>query len=479
MKISESMSGMGIRSKLWAVGVLILCFFLTQGCTYVKYPLNKPPAQYNPGSGYIAQNMKKPGNSDKLLVILSFSGGGTRAAAFSYGVLEELNATEITYDGQKRRLVDEVDLISGVSGGSFTAAYYGLFGNRIFTDFEPRFLKKNIQSSLTARIILNPSNWLRLASPYFDRSDLAAEYYDENVFEGGTFGDMLKRKGPMVFINATDMSLGTRLTFQQTLFNAICSDLSSYSVARACAASSAVPGILTPITLKNYSGICGYKVPPEYEKHPPSYRQKEMRENLTILLDSKEKPYFHLIDGGVADNLGLRAVEEAVDAMGNFWTAMKILRSENVRKVVFIVVNAETKIESKWDKLEIVPPLMAIVSNYSSIAIIRYNRETMALLQESFMRWTNDIRTGRCPPGEVSTVSGTCGDIEFYLMDVKFDQHKDPAEREYLGKLPTSFRLSDEAVDRLKKAARSILTESTDYQRLIRDLNKPDMNNPN
>jgi NTE family protein len=283
----------------------------------------------------------------------------------------------------------------------------------------------------------------------------------------------------MVFINATDMSLGTRLTFHQTLFNAICSDLSSYSVARACAASSAVPGIMTPVTLKNYTGTCGYKVPSEYEKHPPSYRQKEMRENLTILLDGTKKPYFHLIDGGVADNLGLRAVEEAVDAMGNFWTAMKILRSENVRKVVFIVVNAETKIESKWDKLEIVPPLMAMVSNYSSIAIVRYNRETMALLQESFMRWTNDVRTGRCPPGGVSTDPGACGDIEFYLMDVKFDQHKDPAEREYLGKLPTSFRLSAEAVDRLKKAARSILTESADYQRLIRDLNQTGTNPPN
>jgi NTE family protein len=62
------------------------------------------------------------------LLILAFSGGGTRAAAFAYGVLEELAATPVVLGGRPRRLLDEVDLISAVSGGSFTAAYYGLYG---------------------------------------------------------------------------------------------------------------------------------------------------------------------------------------------------------------------------------------------------------------------------------------------------------------------------------------------------------------
>ncbi len=197
--------------------------------------MNAPLEKYDPGYGYIAQNMGTEGNSEDLMLILSFSGGGTRAASFSYGVLEELRATEITLNGKKRRLVDEVDMISGVSGGSFTAAYFGLFGDRMFEDFESRFLKKNIQGTILAKTFLNPINWCRLSSPFFDRSDLAAEYYDENVFDGKTFGDLLKRKGPIVLINATDLSLGTRFTFHQMLFNAMCSDLSKFPVARACA----------------------------------------------------------------------------------------------------------------------------------------------------------------------------------------------------------------------------------------------------
>ena len=457
-----------------------VCFFLllaaTAGCSHFgHYPVNAPLEKFTPGYGYMAQNLGPEGNSEELLLVLSFSGGGTRAAAFSYGVLEELRATEVTFDGKKRRLLDEVDMISGVSGGSFTAAYLGLFGERIFEDYESRFLKKNVQGDITFNTFLNPVNWFRLSSPLFDRSDIAAEYYDKNVFDGKTYGDMLKQKGPLILINATDMSLGIRVTFHQTLFNGICSDLSKFPVARACAASSAVPGVLTPLTLKNYAGSCGYVLPSIYETSSPSYRMRAMREYITLMLDSKEKPYFHLIDGGVADNLGLRAVEEAIDSVNNIWTVLQLTGRDKVRKLAFIVVNAESKIESSWDKMEIIPPLSAMLSNYSSIAINRYNRETMAVLQESFSRWAYQIRSGRCPPGQISREPGSCGDIEFYLVDVSFEHLKDKAEGNWLATLPTLFRSSGEGVDRLRAGARKILTESDDFKKLLRDL---DAGNP-
>ncbi len=450
---------------------LLLVMILATGCSHFgHYPVNAPLEKHNPEYGYIAQNMGPVGNAEELLLILTFSGGGTRAAAFSYGVLEELKATEIALGGKKRRLSDEADIISGVSGGSFTAAYFGLFGDRIFEDFEQRFLKKDIQSALSSSVFLNPVNWFRLSSPLFDRSDLAAEYYDENVFDRKTFGHMLERKGPMVLINATDMSLGARFTFHQTVFNAICSDLSRFSVARACAASSAVPGLLTPLTLKNYAGRCGFVMPPFIQEPSQSYRVRAMRETLSSVMDSEKKKYFHLIDGGVADNLGLRAIEESIESAGSAWTTLKFSGREKVRKVVFVVVNAETKAEPEWDRIEWIPPFSAMLSSYSTIAIVRYNRETMAILQESFDRWAQDIRTGRCPPGQVSTEPGSCGDIEFYLADVRFENLEDKAEADYLGKLPTAFRLSGEEVDRLKAAARKLLVESDGFRKFLKNL---------
>lgn len=452
--------------------VLLMATLLAFGCAH--YPVNPPIKAYRPGAGYRGKHVKAPGNSDKMLLLLTFSGGGTRAAALSFGVLEVLKDTEVTIDGVKRRLLDEVDGISSVSGGSFTAGYYGLFGDRIFQDFENKFLKKNIQGALTIRTFLNPVNWFRLYSDTFDRSDLAAEYYDKHIFEGGTFGDLANRKGPIIVINATEMTHGTRIGFTQDWFDVICSDLSKFPVARACSASSAVPMLMSPITLRNYAGTCGYKIPDGYEEllkgHEISARQFYLANKIEPLLESREKPYLHLVDGGVTDNLGLRAILDRVILRGSFWESIKGTPVEKVHKVIFIVVNAETQPDTKWDKLESPPPFGAMVSSYASIAVEQYNKETIALLRESLKSWSDEVRTQRCKGEEISRESGSCGDIKIYLIEVNFDSLKDQKERRYFKRLPTSFKLTSEQVDKLREVAHRIIAESPEFQQLLNDL---------
>lgn len=451
----------------------MIFLIVASGCAH--YPINQPLRQSPPQMEYRAKNFKHEGKDDDLLVMLTFSGGGTRAAAFSYGVLEALRDTEISIHGRKKRMLDEVDWISGVSGGSFTAAYYGLFGDRIFEDFESRFLKKNIQGEIIRGILFNPVNWVKLSSAYYDSSDLAADYYDKYVFDHGTFGDILARGGAMIVINATDMVQGTRFSFLQDPFDAICTDLCSFSVARACAASSAVPVLLSPVILRNYAGKCGYQLPPALAEamQPPrevTSRRFDLANNMLPFLDSQKKPYIHLVDGGVADNLGLRAVLERVTLMGDPWTTMKSANLTNVHKIVFVVVNAETEIDTKWDRFETNPPFGIKLASYSSIAISRYNTDTIALLSESFNRWADEIRRGRCGSSKISTEPGSCGDIEFYLVEVKFDALDDEAERHYFKQLPTSFVLKPDEVDKLRDAARRILAKSKEFQRLIREI---------
>jgi NTE family protein len=179
-----------------------------------------------------------------LFVCLVFSGGGTRAAAFSYGIMEKLRDTKIVWQGVTKSLLDEVDCISSVSGGSFTAAYYGLFGEQIFSDFRTHFLERNVQGELLGKA-LAPTNWLRLASPTFSRIDLAAELYDEVLFKGKTFNDLIDRKKrPYVMINSTNLANGDGFQFTQDQFDFIGSDLATYPVSRAVAASSAFPFLL-------------------------------------------------------------------------------------------------------------------------------------------------------------------------------------------------------------------------------------------
>ena len=461
-----------LNKKRILMNAFLLAFSFTVGCSH--YPVNQPMREVRLDAGYRSATMKSPENSDSLLLYLTFSGGGMRAAALSYGVLEELRKAEIVLDGRKRRLLDEVDGISSVSGGSFTAGYYGLFGDRIFKDFESKFLEKNIQRGLVLRVLLNVANWVRFLSPTFARSDLAAEYYDKHIFEGGTFGDIAARKGPFIIINATEMTHGTRVGFTQETFDVICSDLSRFSVARAVAASSAVPMALTPITLRNYAGTCGFKTPEGFEKvlegRDILERQFYLHNDMAPFLDPEKKPYIHLVDGGLGDNLGLRAVLDRVISRGSVWETIKGTPMERVHKVVFIVVNAETRPDTKWDKTESIPTFGVMLAAYSSIAIDRFNEETIALLKESVGSWANEIKTERCKGGAVSTSPGSCGDIQFYVVEVKFDALKDETERRHFKRLPTALKLPREEVDKTRDAAHRILAESEEFQRLLLDL---------
>src|SRR5437762_9254622 len=179
------------RSRVPFFSSLALLILLA-GCA--TRPINPAITQADPSTGYRFETRQAHAKDKDNLVVLAFSGGGTRAAAFSYGVLEFLKRTEIVGPkGNKVRLLDEVDVITGVSGGSFTALAYGLYGDKLFDIYETSFLKRNVQGELVQRA-MNPVNWPSLASTGWGRSELAANMYDEILFNGARFKD-LKRDG--------------------------------------------------------------------------------------------------------------------------------------------------------------------------------------------------------------------------------------------------------------------------------------------
>ena len=88
------------------------------------------------------------------------------------------------------------------------------------------------------------------------RSELAAELYDEILFNGATFADLDRGAGPLILVAASDITTGSRFVFSQRIFDIICSDLNALPLSRAAAASSAVPVMLSSVTLDNYGGTC-------------------------------------------------------------------------------------------------------------------------------------------------------------------------------------------------------------------------------
>jgi NTE family protein len=438
------------------------------------YPLNKPIAQYSQQRADRARTLRPAGSSDRLFVVLTFSGGGTRAAAFAYGVLEELRATEFYFEGRRRSLIDEVDIVSGVSGGSFTAAYFGLHGHDMFGEFERRFLYRNVESALKW-MVLAPRNWGKLASSNYARSDLVADYFDRHLFDRSDFLDIARRRGAGVIINATDITRGEPFSFVADQFGLICSDLASIPLARAVVASAAVPVLFSPISLRNYAGSCGYEVPPwvaaEVAAGPRPTRRNQRAQSIHSYLDSVNRPYVHLVDGGLTDNLGLRAILDQVVFAGGIEEAIRRERLADTDEILFIVVNAQSGLNSAWDKLPAGPSVGAVIEAATTVQINRYNFETVELLRTSFEQWARDLRAARCG----ATPAADCAEVRFHLVEINFDNVRDAARRQELKLLPTSFALPANAVDGLRRTARELLRSAAGFERFLARVGAPEV----
>lgn len=459
----------------------LMLFFLVVlelgGCA--SRPINPPITQVDSNIGYRPhlQIAKRQNNDSHTLFVLSFSGGGMRAAAFSYGVLEELRRTEIIVNDQCRRLIDEVDVITGVSGGSFTALSYALYGDRLFSEYEERFLKRNVQGALTWRI-LNPFNWWKLIGGSAGRSELAAEYYDEILFENATFGDLLERQTPVAIAAGTDLSTGSRLAFFQNDFDLLCSDLSKVHLSRAAATSSAVPIVLSPVTFNNYGGTCGYQYPawvssvanPESRVRPSGRAFQRYREMIDFQ-DSKNRPFIHLVDGGVADNIGVRRVLEALEEL----SASAEFRGEIgfgvIQRIVLLVVNAHSSPSTDWDRRESPPGTVGQLLQASGVPIDRYSFETIETMKDraEIWKWRRDllVAQARFAGATEEEAEAKVPKVDLKVLDVSFDAISDPTERAYFMNLPTSFVLPAEDIDRLREIASRLLQRSTVYKEIV------------
>lgn len=458
-----------MHERLLALGCGLLLALLS-GCASTRAPANDPLAEAPVAQGYRTASFDRGDRPEALMLGLSFSGGGARAAAFAYGVLEELARTTVEIDGRPRRLIDLVDHISAVSGGSYTAMYYGLFGDRLFSDFETRFLKRNLQSEITSDL-LSFDNAIRMTSPYFGRSDVVAEFLDRELFDGRTFGDLeqaIRQNGrPFILINATDMARTNRFEFTQDQFDLICSDLAGIKVARAVAASGAVPVIFTPITLTNFAGRCTLGEPAWISRaladRSGSIRRYAVAADLHSYRNADRRRYIHLIDGGLSDNLGLRATLDRL-AVTDATELADTYRRPDLRRLVQIVVNAQAS--PGFDDVDAraeVPTLKAIAFAVGNTTD-RYAVETLAhartTLQDAAQQLTARRRALRKTPPDATAT----------LIEVAFDELGDENERAYFNALPTNFNLPPEAIDRLREAGARLLRESPGFQSLLREL---------
>jgi NTE family protein len=455
-----------IQQPIGKIILFVVCLFLLGACATVHpNPKLEEVIDLNDVS---RKKLNPPGRSDEIFFVMTLSGGGTRAAALAYGVMEALNQVEIpvasgeantSAEGNAGHTVlKEVDIISSVSGGSFTSAYYGLYEDRLFEDYKDRFLYRNVQSALFWRIF-NPINWGKFLTTGYGRSNMASDYYDKILFNNATYGDILSNDGPMILVQATDIIDGFNFTFTPYFFTLICSDLREIPVSFAVTASSSFPGAFNGVSLHNYGGTCGNEAEPwvhaAIEKNDPLDNSYQLARRELAYRDSEKKKYVHLYDGGVSDNLGLRSPFTSILHLGR-QKKFAELGLDNTKKVIFIIVNAQISKSRDNILLSHLPntPRTGRSLGAAMTTIMNSgNFDTLFMFKEYLMR---------------AKEKGTAVDV--YAVHLAFENIEDPDERKFYENISTALALPEETVDKLIDVGGRLLYKNKEFLRLVKDL---------
>jgi NTE family protein len=216
------------------------------------------------------------------------------------------------------------------------------------------------------------------------------------------------------------------------------------------------------MTLRNYSGQCAYSAPAMSASRESTTRQIYKAAETRSYLDATARPYIHLLDGGLTDNLGLRGMLDRVAAHDDPYDLARALRLGRFDKAVLIIVNAETSPDLALDRHEEVPTVVQVFRAIKDIPINRYSFETIELFKANLENWSRQLRAGA--DGEARA------GFEFYLVEVTFDAIPDAAERDAFRAIPTSLVLPAETVDRLRALGPRLMRASEGYRRLRHDL---------
>jgi len=465
----------GWLQRLVHAGRIVACCALLIACAQVHNdPINQPLL---PGAAPFAELGRGVETYyDDTVIALSFSGGGTRAAAFSYGVLTALDQTPTP--NRSTSLLDRVDFVTGVSGGSVLAAYYGLKKRKALADFKERFLLRNAEEGLTTEISL--MNIARGLQGGINDTTQFPHWLDENLFDHATYKSLLFQRRPLVWINASDVYNRTPFVFGRVIFGALCSDLANYPISLAVAASAAVPVVFAPIVIQGFPGGCSVPLPDwvqrarNREDAPPLLK---LFANALERYHSGEVKFVKLLDGGLVDNYGLAGLTIARLASDTPYGPLEPEEGVKLRRMLFLVADAGRAPSGAWAQTVPGPSGVTLITAASdtateSGAVGSYSafHDTMDEWQQALVNWrcklsAADRRRFGAPSG------WNCRDVKFFVGRVAFDQ-LDPQRRVALNAVETRFVLPPQQVDMLIDAGRDALKANGTFRSFLGSLGR-------
>jgi NTE family protein len=185
-------------------------------------------------------------------------------------------------------------------------------------------------------------------------------------------------------------------------------------------------------------------------------------------LDAKARPYLHLVDGGLTDNLGVRGMLDRTIASGSLDASFRGVPPHSLRELVLISVNSERDTAERIDQSDKVPSTSQVLDALVFGAGSRATQETLAVMRDDAKRWAKELATLRGRPG-----SPFAPDAQLHVISVSLRDLQDPDLRQRLLHVPTAFTILPVQVRKLREAGREVLRESKEFQGLRESLGLP------
>ena len=425
-----------------------------------------------------------PATPDRPVILMTFSGGGSRAAALAELVLREMARTSYAASDGSRVLTEDVKLISSVSGGSVTSAWFGLHRDRVhpdgdLDDLRNDFLTKDNMATLELDAV-NPITWFGLVTGKLTRIEAEEALFNERLFHNATLADLNQPGQPFIVLNATDMAGGETFAMVPRRFDDVCSNYDALPVATAVSASAAFPILLTPVGFQDFSEACAGQLrngawikidlsnPYTPYLNLPEYKEARYANDLRHGPDPYRRiDYLYFLDGGLADNLGTQSLRSALIAPYDDAGVLRAINDGKIRKLVIIIVNARSDAPNNLYRQKNQPGLVSMVQTVTSVPIDANTANSEIALSGLL----GELAKATAAVGN----SAKFGGMKIYGITVDYDQIPvdTPAHRQLRDQakdVPTSWSLTGPQLQVTEEAGRFLLRRHPCYRALLADL---------
>ncbi len=440
----------------------------------INLPINAPLADARQQGNWALGDP----NYDETYIGLAFSGGGMRAAAFTYGALRELDAHRVATPAGVRPMTEAVELVGGVSGGSVTAAYFGLKGREGLPAFRSRFLERNAEEGFDTQVSIGNVVKILSAGGLNDRSRFP-RWLDDNLFEGATYADLFARRRPIVWVTASDLYNRVPFVFEPITFSAICSDLSSIRLSEAVAASAAVPGVFLPVNVENFGATCGSRVPVFMQRAIADRNSTAMlRASAQALTRLRDDPQTHryvkLLDGGITDNFGVHPLAIMRTNRDRGHVPLTAEQGVRLKRFLFLVIDSGRGPAGDWTRELKAPGVGDLVNALTDAAIVGATYRGYDYLRAVMRDWEEELREWRCslPAAEVRRLRGSlqgwnCRDVTFSIGRVTFED-AGAEVKPLLDAVPTRFVLEPAVREMVIDSGAAALRNNATFRDFVR-----------